>query len=187
MLGAVSSVFSWSLWWFSEFFSWIVVEFLNSSWMSWWSFWILLECLGRDSEFFWNELLADKILLASHFPHKQAPAVRIFLYFEIEWNKLCEKKTILGKLSKVWPSGLVLAWEVALRLMCPASRRHSFSSSSAFFLFLSSPSFLSSSLINSLGGFLKGPESYLLHASLAKTIFGYSFFLLHAHHVKWKL
>ena len=104
-------------------------------------------------------LLADEILLASHFPHKQAPAVRIFLYFEIEWKKLCETKSILGKLSKVWPSGLVLGWEVALRLMCPASRRHSFSSSSASFLFLSSPSFLSSSLINSLGGFLKGPEA----------------------------
>ena len=41
LLGAVSSVFSWSLRWFSEFF----LEL-------WWSFWILIECLDGGSEFF---------------------------------------------------------------------------------------------------------------------------------------
>ena len=43
--------------------------------------------------------------------------------------------------------------------------------------------FLVVQLDQQLGRFLERTRSYLLHASLAKTIFGYSFFLPHAHHV----
>ena len=34
-------------------------------------------------------------------------------------ERSCAAKSIRGKWSKVWPSELVLSWEVALRLMCP--------------------------------------------------------------------
>ena len=47
-------------------------------------------------------------LVVSHFPQQQTSAVRN--YYILKFSE----KSIWGKMSKVWPSGLVLSWIVAL-------------------------------------------------------------------------
>ena len=52
-------------------------------------------------------------LVVSHFPQQQTSAVRN--YYILKFSE----KSIWGKMSRVWPSGLVLSWIVALELMFP--------------------------------------------------------------------
>ena len=128
-------------------------------------------------------LLADEILLASHFPHKQAPAVRILFIFwnwmkEAMWNKINSGKVEQSLTFRAGP-GLGGGFEVDV----PCFSSTLFLVVIGLLFVLVVALFLVVQLDQQLGRFLERTRSYLLHASLAKTIFGYSFFLPHAHHV----